>query len=452
MKKYFFNIAVGTVIATTFAACNSHPQKGATAAEPAATTDKTTATAAPKMTKTPLQFAFFLESSGSMFGYGGGASSFKTALYDALTRVPEADGAAHSLAFVTDKAYPYKGSLSDFMRAADPFAPVKADKSIKTASSELNDILKNIIATAQTGKVSVLVSDCIYSLDKANTANQLDGLKYSTKTLFQGVSSDLDVLVWQLAGDYNGTYYDYLNGKHPYKGTRPYYMVFIAKRGHINAILFDNKYAALRNTESLRGYKNKAHFTLTNPNTQSFYSVLNATGKQGAFQKDNDASSANYIHGLANCDARARNGSKFGMVVAADLSGIFADENYKTTAANYALQATDNFAIDKIVSLKKATADVQQNDKTYLGTATHLIYMSAAKLSVPKQTLNIQLKSQLPTWISESSTTDDRSLHASPDMTTKTFGLQHLLEGISEAYRPAGATTAYFTLPISIRK
>jgi hypothetical protein len=136
--------------------------------------------------------------------------------------------------------------------------------------------------------------------------------------------------------------------------------------------------------------------------------------------------------------------------VAVDLKSIFADDAFKTNAANYTLRGIDNFKIDKIQPYNGA--NVLGNDKHYLGTATHLITISSTKLSVAKQSIALQLNAQLPAWVAASSTNNDVNTATDKSLFAKTFGLQHLVEGIQEAFHANGSSPAFFTVNIGVEK
>jgi hypothetical protein len=136
--------------------------------------------------------------------------------------------------------------------------------------------------------------------------------------------------------------------------------------------------------------------------------------------------------------------------VAVDLKSVFADDAFKTNPANYVLRGIDNFKIDKIQIYNGA--NVLGNDKHYLGSATHLITISTTKLSVAQQALALQLNAQLPAWVAASSTNNDVNTATDKNLFTKTFGLQHLVEGIQEAFHAKGGNPAFFTLDIGVEK
>jgi hypothetical protein len=451
----FQNIFIFALAAISFTACK-HRHHGdsnseTTAETPTETPQKNSAKQPTNVAVTPaagnLDFAFFLESSGSMFAYSGVTSSFRQVVYELLTRLPDSNSPNHSLAYITDKVYPTNMNFQQFMQNADPFAAAK-QMGVKSASSELNMMLQTVATSAAQGKVGVLVSDCVYSIAKGNAIAQLDGLKYTTKGIFQGKASNLEVLILQMEGDYNGNYYDYTDKPSKFAGKRPYYIIVMAQKDKMAALLRNASYNSWQNFASLQGYKNHAHFTTTNESASTYFSVLPTTNRIGTFSIDRDLATSDCVKGIKECDLR-RSGS-VAFTVALDLKGVFADDAFKTNPANYTLRGIDGFKINKIEALNGA--NVQPNDRHYLASATHFMTISTTKLSVQKQSLALQLNAQLPAWVAASSTDNDLNTATDKSLHSKTFGLQHLIEGIHEAFHAKGGSSAFFTVNIGVSK
>ncbi len=394
----------------------------------------------------PLQFSFFLEASGSMFGYGSPTSEFREALYDLMARIPDSENSNHTLNFVTDKAYPFGGTLDNFIANTDPYAPVKSNKKIPTGSSEFNEILKTAVAEAEKGKVGVLVSDCVYSLKSGSAADQLVALKPLITNIFKPKANDLEVLFLQLESEYKGTYYDYNNSKLPFVGKRPYYTIIIAKKAQMSALLHHQNYTAWQTYNTLKGYKNSAHFTATNANTSTYFSVLPLTQKSGTWAFA--PTDPNCIKGITGCNLMGGKKLQFALVV--DMSNVYADESYKTMPSNFSIQGTDIFTIKKIEKIN--ATNIQNNDKHYTQSGTHIITVEAAKLTVASQDVKIQLNALLPEWVAESSNTDDRATHKDKLAASQTFGLEPLMQGIYAAYHSSGSTPAFFTTNVNVKK
>lgn len=442
MRKINF-LLVGSLF-LLIAACTPPPtqNKSATGAD----AQKKSSTAQAINAAVPLQFSFFLEASGSMFGYGSPTSEFREAIYDLIARIPDSNEPVHTLNFVTDKAYPFEGTLNNFIANRDPYAPVKTNKKIPTNSSEFNEILKTALREAETDKVSVLVSDCVYSLKGGAAANQLVALKPLITNIFKPKVTDIELLVLQLESQYAGFYYDYNNGKHPFNGTRPYYVIVVAKKTQMAALLQHENYSAWQNFTTLKGYKNSAHFKATNAANSPYFSVLPLTGKDGvwSFQPEDP----NRIKGITDCNLMGRKKLKF--TVALDLSDVYAEESYKTDRTNFSLAATDKFTISNIEKI--GATNVQNNDKHYLQSATHLLTIEADKLTVANQDLSLQLNAVLPAWVAESSNENDLDTHTNKIAAAQTFGFEPLMRGIYTAYHSSGSNVAFFTVQIPIKK
>ncbi|MEY4925750.1 MAG: hypothetical protein RI894_186, partial [Bacteroidota bacterium] len=301
-------------------------------------------------------------------------------------------------------------------------------------------------AEAEKGKVGVLVSDCVYSLKGGSAANQLVALKPLITNIFKPKANDLEVLFLQLESGYTGNYYDYNNGKHPFSGKRPYYTIIIAQKAQMSALLHHQNYTAWQTYNTLKGYKNSAHFTATNANANTYFSVLPLTEKGGTWTFA--PTDPNCIKGIAGCNLMG--GKKLQFAIVADMSNVYADETYKTTPSNFSIQGTDAFIIKKIARID--ASNLQNNDKHYTQSATHIITVEAAKLTVASQDVKIQLNALLPEWVAESSNTDDRTTHIDKLAASQTFGLEPLMQGIYSAYHSQGSTPAFFTINVNVKK
>jgi hypothetical protein len=136
--------------------------------------------------------------------------------------------------------------------------------------------------------------------------------------------------------------------------------------------------------------------------------------------------------------------------VAADLSGVIAEESYKMNPANYSIESADEFSIVDITPLTQdAKNAVSQNGRKYLEQATHLILLETPDVT-QNQVVTVSLLNRLPEWMASSSSDDDRNLH-SKDFSSTTFALQYLMQGIYDAYYST-SQPAYAKLELSIHK
>ncbi|MEO1438687.1 MAG: hypothetical protein AAFV80_24310, partial [Bacteroidota bacterium] len=278
----------------------------------------------------------------------------------------------------------------------------------------------------------------------------LDQLEFLTKDVFQSKVRTHSVLILQLFSEYDGIYYDYLNGKHNYKGQRPYYMVMIGKNEQINQMLENPKYQDLADFKSLKGFSNFALYNPAKAIELPYYSILTSTNKVGEFRPDRDKTNGQAIHGIVEADVRKRNQeSNFDFATVLDLSPIYASNAYLTNASNYAVSADDNFSIASIEQMTPTS--YKSADKRYVGSGTHMVTFHSDKLSVKEQLLSLSLKREKASWFEDAGVLDDRAFDEDASLHDKTFGLAYWVNGIQRAYQPVGAAD-YFTVEFSIKK
>jgi hypothetical protein len=66
--------------------------------------------------------------------------------------------------------------------------------------------------------------------------------------------------------------------------------------------------------------------------------------------------------------------------------------------------------------------------------------------------LEIKVVSQTPSWVFNSSSIDDSNILNEISQQQKTFGLQYLIEGVSDAFYPISSSNAITTFTITIKK
>jgi len=395
-----------------------------------------------------LSFKLYMESSASMYPYTKSSTEFKSAIYDLLTSISDNGDEKGLINYIGSVMFPVSQSVSDFIKKRDPYDVAKQNKAkINTKNTDLNKIIQMIFEEGDDDAISILVSDCIYSVQGNDAKDGLTKVKYVTKDVIQEHAKDYSVLVMQLNSDYNGTYYPYSGGRIKYKGKRPYYMLFIGKSSKINTMLTNKKYAQLQDFKNLDGFQNYHLFDATG-NEKVHYSVLPTTNKEGRYRIDNDHSDRNFVHGLKEMTPSRGDDGRIQMSVAVDLSGVLVEESYKISPRNYTIDAEDDFSIEDIEEVD----NVGRSDKKYLGDATHIITISIDKVMEKEQTLELAFKKVLPKWIKNSSTDDDRKVGTDDDLEDKTFGLEYLMEGFDEGYHSNIKEPTYFKIRINIKK
>jgi len=384
----------------------------------------------------------YIENSGSMNGYVNGNTTFKNGLGDLLVYLKYEFGEENiRLHFINDTIHPitFERDITQFAASLSP----ETMRVGNTASSDLNLIFNTILQNTGPGTVSILFSDLIYSIQGSNTEQLLNYQKSQTKDAFLSKARSGDKLqtgIVQLSSTFNGTYWDKNNEKTLLRNAaRPWYMTITGEADRVAD--FNRKIDVQR----VAGFKNQFTLTTDDFSEDNYYSVLTNTYNEGRFKPIRAMSSTNFVRGIEDVDVGR--GGLFRFALAVDLSRIPVSDAYKTSRANYEV-LEGNYRIDSIFTIEKK--DIQPSDWVRIESAgaTHIVLVEAEGQSFSD--LTIAMKKQIPDWVFQTDTEDDRDIQSS---LTKTFGFKYLVEGVSEAYETlSDKKDHYFELEVPVRK
>lgn len=380
----------------------------------------------------------YIENSGSMFGYASGDTYYKDALTELLVQMGSTYGKKQvNLYFINTAIYPiaFEGNVAQY---PGTLSPDKMKIVGDVTSSDINDIYRQILEKTPKNTVSVLLSDCIYSVSgDQDTAGKLERQKSLTKDVFQ--DSGITTLVVKLNSSFNGFYYPKNNIKQKIANqTRPYY---ISVLGLEEAIGFF--YDSIKFNSDFKGYENKVVLSPTSQNTELYYTIVNTKTSSG-FRPIRELSETSSIKGIEDVEVNERNGGKFTFSIAVDMHNIPVEEDVIIDAANYSVTDEYTITISKYSEKSLKPNSVQQIAKSG-ATPTHLITVTAKASKYPD--LKFALKKQIPKWVYNTSTNDDTNIK---ELGSKTFGFKYLVEGINEAAQAKASSDNYFEINIKI--
>jgi hypothetical protein len=148
----------------------------------------------------------------------------------------------------------------------------------------------------------------------------------------------------------------------------------------------------------------------------------------------------------------------FQMAIAVDLSSLAVTNNYITNIENYELE-NDDYTLFEIGQIEDGNIifsngekqPISKTDLNYMAfNATHAFIFQSTNPN--SENLSFRLKNNIPQWVKESSLLDDTDLTINTNKQSKTFGLDYLINGISEAYLQATKKVSYFDIDIIIEK
>jgi len=395
-------------------------------------------TATPKPSKPQQTLHVFIENSGSMNGYINQASDFQMAVGRAIQLMKFKYGEDNIKTYyinqeIRERKRPDGTDVYQFVQGMldkkdfTTSGTGKADKG--TTATDLNNIVKKVLEKVDENNTAVLVSDFVYSLqsNKGVTTSLLYGCQNLTMSAFLEKSKNLGntsiaTNLIQLYSLFDGKYWHWEkptgNGYVKLNCIRPYYMCVLGTDDNVKDFNHDI------NIEELKGYKNQ--FTISNKDvSDANYTVFDTKYKVGSYRHDKSPA----IHSVTK--ASKNNVSKFEMGIAIDLSDFSMSESDKLDVANYSVDY-GNYEISKIEKID--TTLLAPLDKKLIrdNHCTHAIIVSATGFP---NNISISIKRNLPQWVRNASSTDDRTISTDKQEQLKTFGIAYFVKGISDAYK-----------------
>lgn len=381
----------------------------------------------------------YIENSASMDGYVKGATEFETAVYNLLGNFKTSDFCdSLNLNYINKnitytKTNALQQDIQDFIERLEPatFQQRGGDRSV----SDLQKILQTVVEKVDDKNAAILVSDFVFSPGKNIDAtdylnNQQVGININFVEKIK--KYHLSAIVIQLQSTFDGAYYDKNNQLIPLKTKRPYYIWFFGNSEQVKTILDKKIFDTIKG-----GYLNRIVFTSVKEAVPLEYKIL-LRPRTGDFKLEAGAKG-----GITEASASRDNQTKglFAFYVAVNFSGSMQDMNYFSDGANYRLSNSKyNLTVERI-------ADA--NDPATQGF-THKLKLETNELR--DETLKIDVIGKIPTWVENSTSTDDGAIATSDAEKQKTFGLKYLIEGISDAFYPQSSENIINTISISIKK
>ena len=406
----------------------------------------------------------YIENSGSMDGFVKGISEFKDAVGKMLAKLKYYyDEDNVQIYFIrndrnTEKLNVVKAceaNISNFADAID--VKWKEDKLHRGNNTNLNNIFKEILNRTDEKTISILFSDCIYSIGRGGVEDLLNHEQWTTYDAFlthskhskQENNGGLATTIIKMKSGFDGWYYPYTgdNKKFVYRGELPYYICILADQDILAGF---NQRIKLGKGE-IKGYDNK-YVLAHSESANLYYSVLMATDNKGRFKQNRQYSSSNYVHGIKDIDLKPikRSGDLFTFAVALDMKNVDVEEDYLVDTTNYTL-TEDNFRVLRVEKVDKAVINASDWQRIKDGQPTHIVVVEAKDMRWANVELGIALKKQVPGWIEECSILDDTQ--RSKLEGGKSFGLKYWIHGISEAYEEIYPEDKnYFQVFININK
>ncbi|UPK72267.1 hypothetical protein [Chitinophaga filiformis] len=373
---------------------------------------------APKYTEPAVSYSIYIENSGSMAGYLGNTSDFKTVLMNFVSDIPAYLKQEPNVFLIGGRVCPFHPEDgTSFVKSIMGLTP-NALRNLcpSNGSSPLPQIIDSCTSNMER-KVSILISDCIFSAKDGNPASAAAELKVFMAKKLQAEGS-LSTIIIKYNANFTGTYYAEAAGGKPVKVkniNRPFYLLIFGKKLNLASILqkidfkhypgFEASYCLSANEPAdaayaVMTYKNrKGNFEFVKPSCMM--RISEAEMSKGVFQFSFDA----------------------------DLRQLGYLDDYLLNTQHY--MVNDGFSV---VAVNKTTGQQPYN-----------ITLSTKQLH-PPYFLKLLLAYDIPSWVIKTGNENDRTPSDSIQQ-HQTFGFKQLVTGISDAYKGASTDRA-FKLPI----
>lgn len=381
----------------------------------------------------------FIENSASMDGYVTGLSEFKNTVYHFLSELKsplkEVAGTL-SLYYINSKPIPFPDQIEDFIEKLDP--NTFRSRGGNRGETDFSNILDTIFALSKPNEVNILVSDCVFSPgSNKDAANYLANQSIGIQNAFEAHLSrqrDLKTLVVKLKSSFDGVYYDYQNQKLPLsKEERPYYLWMIGPSAALNNLLKNISLTELVGFQYIHEFNSREE--------KPEYRIL-LTKRIGRFNPDREDMLGSIVG--AEKENRGPNQGLFQFAIGVELDNFGLDPSYLSNPDNYRL-SPEHYQIQ----VEPISFQDKQKNKL-LNDYSHYLLLKTDNLR--NETLKIELLRAFPNWVETSNSMDDKNQIG--EELGKTYGLKHLIDGVSNAYGAAlGANKdVYFHISVPIKK
>jgi hypothetical protein len=373
---------------------------------------------APKYTDPGVSYNIYIENSGSMAGYLGNASDFKTVLMNFVSDIPAYLKEDPKLFLIGEHVCPFQsGDGMSFVKSIMGLNPgTLRNLCPSDGSSPLPQIIDSC-TTNMERRVSIVVSDCIFSAKDGNPASAAADLKvFMAKKLY--TEGGISTIIIKYNSSFSGLYYAESTGGKPVKVkniNRPYYLLMFGKKDNLAAILQKIAFKHYPGFEA-------CYCLSANDSADAAYAAMTYKNKKGVFTYATPScrmqiSKAEMMKGV------------FQFSFDADLSRLGYPDDYLLDTKHYSVN--DGFSV---VAINKTT-----------GQRPYNITLRTNQL-LPPYSLQLLIGYDIPSWVAQTGNENDRNPSDSIQQ-HQTFGFKQLIAGISEAYKASSPDHA-FRLPI----
>lgn len=370
---------------------------------------------------------FFMENSASMDGYVNGTTEFKDVLGKMIVSSHH-HCKSTDLYLVNNAVYKADGNAINFIQMLNP-SRIKVGN---VGSTDVNQIFRNILNRTKKDTISVLFSDCIYSVK--NVTDELDNAKNATTDAFLTAlksTPELATIILQFTSKFSGFYYDRNDAPYQCNSVRPFYVVITGNKNALTQIYKDFK------IKKMPGLKNVCFLSSESWTLDEKTACSIISDYTNARRIKNDKH--NFLD-IKSIDLdKAYNELQF--AIGFDGTNIFAHPSYICDASNYYIEPSDYKVINVVPASPSAKGDFSIDPKNPYAIEIKVPNGNFAPL------ITISLRKGIPSWVKNSNVKDDAGGVPPSD---KSFAIQKMIEGIADAYSTDHED--YFKLQVNINE
>jgi hypothetical protein len=393
-----------------------------------------------KCSVTLPRLKFYLENSDSMDGYLRGSNDFKDSITNLAVRL-KTNTVKMEFHFINSEIIPINKPLEGFIKELNLGGNYSYSKSkSNTFGSDLNSIFSRILKNLDSNEIAVFITDGIYSIQEStNIQTELFNSQNLTMNAFIEAiqNKSISTLVLQYESNFDGNYYDMKHIPHFVKTKKPFYMFIIAENEILGKIWRDKAEDIKKNSK----LKNYLFFNKETSDLIAF--MLLSNYKKKGSKKINDR-----LKGSIG-NLRANENGRIGFSLLTDYSKFKDIENITENKNNYKLNPLCDIEIEKFEE-----NFLDSNEKIFLkkfpATPTHIIALDCDKKIEKEDKLSISLLKKNSNWVKNSTLNTDLSNTNWQEF--KTFGIENLISGISDAYEEFSRSDTYFTIQLNIER
>jgi hypothetical protein len=372
---------------------------------------------------------FYIENSGSMFGYVNGPTEF-VEVVNKLAQYPNLilTGTGFSYNMISGKMNPIGnepplqiypiGSDANILKSTLTVDGLKKPSSSK---SDLNEMFKIALKEAKSDSISIFISDGIYDVGgSSNPINALQTEVQSTTTNFikRLQEDDIETLLVKLESDFKGSYHpanviDPRGKSETIDHKRPYYIWIFGNSDLLNEYFSEDRLV------NLNGYVDIARFRKVSKDHPSYEAI---SYNNFGFRKDLENSKTFELY------SNVTETTQF--TIAVDFSKLNLPESYLVSKSNY--NCSNNYFVKEITTVEK---NIGNDLRPYLESLnfkpTHILTIVSNTKQPELDNVKITLSNILPNWIEETNIDNDYPLEGN---TSQTFRFSTLIKSINEAY------------------